>query len=512
VILTDKTGTLTENVVKIQDVYPAESEAAVMAAFGGALTEMSLTATDEAVRARMKDLRVADDLGAVLRERSFDATHKTRSVLREAAGGKLTLYMSGAPEEVLEHAAGDAAGWEAEAEKQAAQGRRVIAVAERAVAAADRDADFAKLEKGLKIVGLAALADSPRAGVKAAIARALGAGVRTIMVTGDHPQTALAIARLVGIPAGGALTGADLDKLSDKELRQTVRGTAIFSRVTPEHKYRLLQALQANGEVVAVTGDGINDTLALKGADIGIAMGIKGTDAAKEAADVVLADDNYTTIAAAIFEGRKFFDNLRKGFKYYLSVKTALVLTFLLPALTGISFPFAPVQIIVLELFMDLAASSGFVAEPAERGIYHRAPRDPKTQLFDARTIVNMLTAGVSLFAAVWLSYWYASANHLSAGQAQSFAFAAWVMGHVILAFVSRSDSEPVWRLGFFSNPVIVGWAAVAFTFVTMAVMVPGVANLLKLSTLSWTQLGTVFVIALAAIGWRELFKWFGRR
>jgi Ca2+-transporting ATPase len=203
------------------------------------------------------------------------------------------------------------------------------------------------------------------------------------MVTGDHPRTAAAIAAEVGILSDRVTDSKDLDTLSDEELREVVKHASIFARAVPEHKYRLVKALQANGEVVAVTGDGVNDALALKGADIGIAMGIKGTDAAKEAADIVLADDNFTTIGRGIFEGRRIFDNLSKGVKYYLSVKAALVAVFCATLLLALPFPFLPIQIILLELFMDLGASASFVAEPAEPSIHERPPRNPRTPFLD---------------------------------------------------------------------------------------------------------------------------------
>ncbi len=174
------------------------------------------------------------------------------------------------------------------------------------------------------------------------------------------------------------LEGKDLDALGDPDLRTIVDDVSVFARATPQHKYRIVKSLQEKGEVVAVTGDGVNDTLALKGADIGIAMGIKGTDAAKEAADIVIADDNFITIGKGIFEGRRIFDNLSKGVKYYLSVKVALIAVFAASLAAGIPFPFSPIQIILLELFMDLGASASFVAEPPEPSIDQRPPHDPK--------------------------------------------------------------------------------------------------------------------------------------
>jgi Ca2+-transporting ATPase len=259
--------------------------------------------------------------------------------------------------------------------------------------------------------------------------------------------------------------------------------------------------------VVAVTGDGVNDTLALKGADVGIAMGVKGTDAAKEAADVVLTDDNFVTIGQAVFEGRTFFDNLRKGLTYYLSVKAALISIFLLPLALGVPLPFAPIQIIVLELFMDLAASAGFVTEPAEKTIYARTPRNPKARFPDSRMIINIAVSAASLFTAVMLSYFYASSQNLSPIEVQTFAFSAWMMGHIILAFVSRSENEPLSVLGPLSNRVMDMWAVLAFVFLLIAVNVPSVALQLRLSILTPVQLGIILAFALFAIMWREILK-----
>jgi len=366
-----------------------------------------------------------------------------------------------------------------------------------------------ELEKDWDFIGLISIEDPPRKGVKETIEAIHRAGIRTIMVTGDHPGTAAFIAKSVGIPSDQVLLGDQLDMLSDDELQKVVKEVSVFARTTPENKYRLVQALHANNEVVAVTGDGVNDTLALKGADVGIAMGVKGTDAAKEAADAVLTDDNFVTIGQAVFEGRKFFDNLRKGLKYYLSVKAALISIFLLPLILGVPLPFAPIQIIVLELFMDLAASAGFVTEPAEKTIYSRAPREPKARFPDSKMIRDIAVSATCLFAAVMLSYFYASWQNLPLIETQTFAFSGWIMGHIVLAFVSRSEKEPLYILGPLSNKVMDIWAILAFTFLLVAVNVPFIGVQLKLSTLTISQLGFIFAFTLLTIIWLEILKVF---
>jgi len=505
VIVTDKTGTITENKMQVAHVFPRDEQARTLSAATAALTEMSLSPTDKAVLEKASELRVKADFGRVLRERGFETNKRTRAVLRVRNGG-FWLSAVGAPEEILSSSdRGDAV--DEELRDETAKGRRVIAVAERAVSDKEADLPFSELEGNWDFVGLLSIEDPPRQGVKQTIETARRAGIRTIMVTGDHPQTAAYVAKSVNIPSERVLTGEELDRLSDGELQKVVKEVSVFARTTPENKYRLVKALHANNEVVAVTGDGVNDTLALKGADVGIAMGIKGTDAAKEAADIILTDDNFVTIGQAIFEGRKFFDNLRKSLNYYLSVKAALISIFLLPLVLGVPLPFAPIQIIVLELFMDLAASAGFVTEPAERMIYNRKPRNSKAKLPDSKMIIEIAVSAASLFAAVMLAYFYAVWKNLPVTETQTFAFSAWIMGHIILAFVSRSEKEPLYILGPLSNKVMDVWAILAFSFLLVAVSMPSVGLQLKLSTLTASQLGLIFAFALITIVWREIVK-----
>jgi Ca2+-transporting ATPase len=258
---------------------------------------------------------------------------------------------------------------------------------------------------------------------------------------------------------------------------------------------------------VSATGHGSNHTLALKGADTGIAMGVRGTDAAKEAADIVLADDNYSTITQGIFAGRKFFDNLSTGVKYYLSVKVALIAVFALPVLLDVPFPFSPINIILLELFMDLMASTTFVLEPAERTIYTRPPRDSRHDLFDLNMMKGIAVSGLCLFVAVMVPYFYALHSGVPRQTAQTLAFAAWMVGQVTLAFVMRSNYEPLSLLGPFSNRALDFMLISVAAFLLLALGVPAVGSYIKLTPVEPLQFASVAVFAFTAIFWQEIVK-----
>ena len=507
VIITDKTGTITEGRMRISSVYPEGGEREAVGAALNAVSDYETSYMDQEIREEAGRLRLGPVSASVFRQRSFGDGRKTKTAIRKSGSG-YEMFMSGAPEEVFASCIGVGPEAKGRLAEETAKGRRVIAVARRRLKASEAGRDIARLERGLELAGLICFEDRVRKGVRGTIRDVTRAGIRTIMVTGDHPLTAGFVAKEVGIPAGRVVTGEELDGMADAALRKAVGEVSVFARATPEHKYRIMRALQKGGEVVTVTGDGINDVLALEGADIGIAMGIRGTDVAKEAAGVVLADDNYVTIAQGIFEGRKFFDNLRKGIGYYLSVKTALVLVFLMPVLLLLPLPFAPIQIIMLELFMDLAASAGFVAEPKEKDLYSRPPRDPKERIFGGGLVKGVLLKGFALFAAVMVAYFYARGAGLGQLQVQTFAFSAWMVGYIALAFVSRSDREPVLSLGPLSNRVIDAWAAVSACFLLVAIYFPPVSGALGLTAISPAQLALVAAAAVAIVGLLELGKY----
>jgi Ca2+-transporting ATPase len=530
VVATDKTGTLTENRMRVVRVEPENARHALLLAgvlCNDAATDCEAVTRDPLDAALLTAARESGlDVEAIRRahplrdEFTFDNDRKRMSVVYQR-DGTLAVAVKGAPEGVL---AASTRRWSGQLERplvevdrqeimeaateMASRGLRVIAFAGRSVPRVESRLRPEEAESDLTFIGLAGLADPPRKEAREAIAAARTAGIRPIMVTGDHPLTARAVAERVGLDGGARmLTGPDLDALPDEELAETVREVSIYARTTPEHKLRIVQALRADAEIVAVTGDGINDAPALAAADIGVAMGETGTDVAREAADMVLADDNFATIIRAVEEGRVLFANLRKGVRYYLAVKVALVSVTLLPVLLRVPVPFAPVQIILMELFMDLAASATFVAEPPEAGLMSQPPRDPRQRFMDRSMVESIFVSAAGLFAAVagaYLTVWYVTGN---GGQARTVAFVTWLLGHLFLALNMRSEREPLVQLGPLSNRVMILWGSATVGFVLFATLVPSVRPALKTVPMTgweWTlAAGTAF----AGSFWIEVRK-----
>jgi P-type Ca2+ transporter type 2C len=545
VIATDKTGTLTENKMQVGHLFydgtmtwtrdfGANQKSALQNAL---LASDAIKSTGDNLvlsnpmssaifdRLNMEDNNQPLDVNWILKqEASFDDKRKLATYIYQY--GKATIAMtSGAPERLIANSSkillrGEEKAF-TDADKQAALGvlAKMALAGERLLAFGyhrlplDSTFESDNLEQNIVFVGAIGFIDPPRKEVKDAITNCQKAGIKVVMITGDHPNTAKAVAAQVGINSANVLTGTDLASLSDADLKQALKNTFVFARVTPEEKLRLVRLLKENGEVVAVTGDGINDAPALKDAHIGIAMGIKGTDVAKESADMILTDDNFATIETAVKEGRKLFGNLRKGVRYYLACKVALVSIFLVPIILGAPLPFSPIQIIVLELFMDLAASATFVAEPAEAGAMSKPPNDPKEKFMNKKMLTSIALGAVSLFAAVSAAYlftWYqnpALNNPEVIKHAQTVAFATWMLGHILLALNLRSEREPLSKLGVLTNKVMVAWALIVVVVLLLGVTVPFIANSLKITSLGLVDWAVVVVAAVLGTFWLEIKK-----
>lgn len=324
-------------------------------------------------------------------------------------------------------------------DEMAEKGLRVIAFADGHSREVKNDLE----EYSLEFRGLVGLQDPPKEGVKEAINLCREAGIRVIMITGDYSKTAMAIGNEIGLSFNDcAITGEAIDGMTDDELCEAVKGCDVFSRVVPEHKMRIVKALKKNGEIVAMTGDGVNDAPALKSADIGVAMGKRGTDVAKEAAHMVLMDDNFTTIVKSVKDGRRIYDNIRKAMVYIMIIHIPIVALALFSPIFNLPQVLLPVHIVLLELIIDPTCSLVFEGEEAERDIMQKPPRSPKESLVTTGMLSKVLSQGIIMFLAAFLPFHYLVDNGIHVDAARSFSLITLVMSNVIMVLVNRSNTE----------------------------------------------------------------------
>ncbi|MGU9980730.1 HAD-IC family P-type ATPase [Phreatobacter sp. HK31-P] len=368
----------------------------------------------------------------------FDSRHRFMAVLSDGPSGRV-VHVKGAPERVLRMCSGiDLDRWHHKAEWLARRGLRVLALAER-VEPGDV-INPAALEEGLSLLGLVGLIDPPRAEAISAVAECRSAGIRVKMITGDHAGTAAAIARQIGLEnPDSVLTGSDLDKLDDAQLALEVRTVDVFARTSPEHKLRLVTALQANGLSVAMTGDGVNDAPALKRADAGIAMGLKGSEAAKEAADLVLADDNFASIVAAVREGRTVWDNLKKVVSWTLPTSAGASMTIIVALLLGLALPVTPVQILWVNLITGITLGVALAFEPTEAGTMARPPRPRETPILSGALVWHVVLVALLFLAAVFGIFTYAVDRGYPLALAQTMAMNMLVVLEIFHLFFIRN-------------------------------------------------------------------------
>ena len=412
----------------------------------------------------------------------FSSAHRFMATLHaEPDGGRVCV--KGAPEAVLALCAGewrpngvaplDHAFWTARLAELAGEGLRVLALAEAPWPEPAVPLDLERLSGRLVLVGLVGLIDPPRPEAVAAVARCQAAGIDVKMITGDHAITARAIAARLGIGSNGrVLCGAEIETLDDAALCRAVADTDVFARASPEHKLRLVRALQASGAVVAMTGDGVNDAPALKQADVGVAMGQKGTEAAKEAAEIVLADDNFATIAAAVEEGRTVYDNLRKAILYVLPTSSGQAAMVLLAVLFGLTLPITPVQILWVNMVTAVTLSLAFAFEKPEADVMQRPPRRPDAALVDAFMLWRIVFVTLLMVLAAFGIFLWEEALGRDIATARSAAINALVVAEMFYLFNCRSLLGPILnRAGLFGNRLAL-WAVgllilvqIAFTY-----------------------------------------------
>ena len=403
----------------------------------------------------------------------FESENKFMATLNRVPDGDLKIFIKGAPDQLLDrssHQRSTANGdkpldrnfWEQQIEQLSSQGLRVLAAAVRPADVDQKKLNISDIESDLIFLGLVGIIDPPRPEAINSIHVCHQAGIEVKMITGDHAGTAVAIGREMGIKnPDQVITGAELEKTSDQELIQIARENNIFARTSPEHKLRLVKALQASGEVVAMTGDGVNDAPALKRADVGIAMGIKGTEATKEAAEVVLADDNFTSIERAIEEGRTIYDNLRKAILFILPTNGAEGLVILTAILLGMALPLTPVQILWVNMVTAVTLALALAFEPAEPGVMERPPRNPKTSILGAIFVWRIIFVSILIGGATIAIFLYEKNLGLPLEYARTLAVNTLVCGQAFYLFNSRYLKASTLKLSrLIANPA--AWIAVA--------------------------------------------------
>ena len=489
-ICADKTGTLTQNKMSVEKYFYAAEETDTLSSASPGLgyamalnndviekddkpfgepTELALF--EAALMAGFNKVELEQQIPR-LATLAFDSRRKQMTTLHQLSNGVIA-YVKGAPEQVLAQCSksfdnNDSSVFDQDlilkqATQLASEGYRVLALAMREFSSLPEQVNTENIEKELTFLGLVALIDPPRHEALQAVKDCLSAGITPVMITGDHPGTAMAIASRLGISSDSKslITGTELENLSDDRFASAVESIRVYARVSPEQKLRIVKALQTNGEFVAMTGDGVNDAPALKRAGIGIAMGQKGTDVAREASDMILLDDNFSSIVHAVHAGRRIFDNIRKFIKYTMSSNSGEVWTLFLAPFMGMPIPLLPIHILWINLVTDGLPGLALTAEPAEPGLMKRAPRPPEENIFahgmwQHILWVGLFIAGVSIAAMAWaisreVAYW------------QTIVFTVLTISQLFHSFAVRSESASLFKIGLLSNlPML---AAIILTF-----------------------------------------------
>ena len=393
----------------------------------------------------------------------------------------------------------------------AGSGMRVLGVAFRPLRDQPADASC-ELEHDLVFVGLLGMIDPPREEVAEAVSRCRAAGIRPVMITGDHPLTAQHIAAQLKISENGSvLTGKQLEEINQADLTETAKSTAVYARVSPKHKLRLVQALQADGQVVAMTGDGVNDAPALKQAHIGVAMGITGTDVSKEASQMVLLDDNFATIVGAVEQGRIVYDNIRKFVKYTMTSNAGEIWVMILGPLLGMPFPLLPLQILWVNLVTDGLPGLALAVERAERNTMQRAPYPPDQHIFAAGMGRDIAWIGL-LMALVSLALGYA--DWATGGEERhwrTLVFTVLTMSQMGNALATRSSYDSIFRIGWFSNPALIASVLLTLALQMAVIYWLPLQSLFKTAPLSLTELAACLAISTSVFWMIELHKWIKR-
>jgi len=539
-ICTDKTGTLTLNKMTVEeiagndftvnnkkdvsdsntpgyknfmravalnnDVYHDEKNAIIGESTETALYEFASSKGYEKAVLEKQFPRVA--------EIPFDAERKCMSTIHQYQN-KYIVFVKGATETLAQKTDDPvrSIAWEAPAQQMLSDGLRVLGFAVREMDTLPGEITPENIETGLHLLGIAGIIDPPREEARQAVQDCKKAGIKPVMITGDHPVTAATIAKRLGIIEtmdDRIVTGAEMNNMSGEELQQMADDIKVYARVSPEQKLNIVKALQQRGEYVAMTGDGVNDAPALKHADIGVAMGISGTDVSKEAAHMILLDDNFITIVKAIKEGRRIFDNIRKFIRYILTGNSAEIWTIFLAPFFGLPIPLLPIHILWINLVTDGLPGLALAMEPAEKTIMQRPPRNPGQNIFAGGLGIHVIWVGLTLAALTIGTQAYAI--YINDSHWQTMVFTVLCLGQLTHVMAIRSESASLFQQGIFSNPLLIITVAATFVMQLAVIYLPFFNTVFNTQPLSINELlscmGVTFIIFFAV----ETEKYFRRR
>lgn len=528
-ICSDKTGTLTQNVMTVEKIQAAPDKELLLrhamiqnnevrfSEDEGLLGDSTETALVSHALADGNSRETSEREFPLLSKVPFDSVRMRMSTIHKHQD-RWILFVKGAPVKIMDVLSPQYKEQipvlQETNRKWAAEGLRVLFFGYKTF---DQKPDQINesLEKDLDFLGMTAMIDPPREEVIEAIKQCKTAGIKSVMITGDQPLTAVAIAQRLNIVDEGSKetrTGSELEKLSEEEFNKEIINISVFARVSPEQKLKIVKALQHNGQFVAMTGDGVNDAPSLKQADIGVAMGITGTDVSKEAADMILLDDNFATIVKAVKEGRRIYDNIRKFILYVLSCNLAEILTIFFSPILGLAIPLLPIHILWINLVTDGLPGLALVAEPAEKEIMNRAPRPPKENLFAGGLISRILYTGSLMAVASILTQWWAAQEGYDVKTQQTMVFTVLCFIQLGNALSVRSAYHSLFSSRFFSNPGLLGSIVLTVVLQLLILYVPFLQVIFKTVALEWNAMQIILIVTFICILGIEFVKILTRR
>lgn len=522
VLCVDKTGTITMNQMTVQDTWAYHCDNDKLCELMGLGCETdAYDPMEKAMLAHCEKFGITKShlfVGELITEYAFTNELKMMGHVWNH-DGEIIIAAKGSPERILKLCnltTEESLSVEEKILHMSKKGLRVIGVATMSPQS-KADIPATLTDCNLTLCGLIGLADPPRESVKADIKHCVNAGVRVVMITGDNGITASSIAKQIGMPnSDSIITGEELDKMNDEELCEKVRNVSIFSRVVPEHKMRIVKSFQANGEIVAMTGDGVNDAPALKHADIGIAMGKRGSEVSREAADLILMDDNFTTIVDTIHDGRRIYDNIRKAVGYIFTIHIPIAFSALLAPFLNINPKYLlllPVHVVLLELIIDPTCSIVLERQPAEADIMNRKPRNTLENILTKGTLIKSIIQGFVIFASSFTTYYSVlQEGSDNASLARTMGLSIVMIANIFLVIVNSSSHASIFTS--LKNLVIdkVFWAVICGTFAGLfVIMYTPLAGIFSLRALTGIQFLSVLGIAAASVLWYEIVKIFIR-